>query len=79
MRVFLGIAVGVMLAMHNGISPRVQKRRALANKREHVKRTFEKLMGSKHFVRSIPVQKKRLEKERQEPMRQKEDENVHQV
>ena len=72
MRVFLGIAKGVMLAVHDGIRTRIQERRSLENKRQQVKNTLVKLVGSKHFMRYVPVEEECLEEQGEEPVRQKE-------
>jgi len=73
MRVFLGIAKRMVLAVHNGIRARIQERRSLENKRKQVKNTLVKLIGSKHFMGYVPVEEKCLEEQGEEPVRQKEN------
>jgi hypothetical protein len=66
-----------MQAVHNAISPRAQKGRALKNIRQDVKELFPGLIHGKHGVGCIPVEKKGLSKKTQIPMGKKENENGH--
>ena len=70
MRVFLGIAVGMVHTVHNGICPRIEKRRSLENEGTEVKCFLPKGVHLKHFVRCVPVLKEGLEKQRQKPVTQ---------
>lgn len=54
--------------MHNGVSSGIQKRRALCNKSEKIKKTFPEFTHRKHFVGSISMQKEGLTEQRQEPV-----------
>ena len=63
MRIFFGVAVSMMLTVHYSISSRVQIRRALADKCKQMEYTLVDFMGTEHFVRCIPVQKKCLKKQ----------------
>ena len=71
MRILLGIAKRMVLAVHNSIRARVEVRRTLANKCQYVETTLVKLVGGKHLMRGIPVQEKCLKKQGQEPVADK--------
>ena len=77
MRIFLRIAVGVVHPVHNGVSAGVEKRRSLSNKREQVKKAVPKTVHGEHLVRCIAVQEEYLTKERQKPMTQEKNQNIH--
>jgi hypothetical protein len=62
MGVFLGITKGMMIPMHGRVSKRVKKRRALKNVSQDIKKLFPRLTHTENFMRSVPVQKKGLEK-----------------
>ncbi len=64
MRIFIGVAVGMMPAVKHGIRPRIQERRTLEDECHHIKRIFPERVHPKHPVRSVPVQKKRLREKR---------------
>ena len=72
MRVLFCIAESMMLPVHNSISPWVQIRGTLANKGQQVENTFVKFIGTEHFMRCVPVQKKCLEKQGKKPVADKE-------
>lgn len=74
MWVLLRIAVGVMHAVQNGVSPRVQKRRTLENVCQYIKNLLPAFTEGKHFMRGIPVKKKSLEEQGKEPVCEEEDE-----
>jgi len=61
-----------MHAVQYTISAWYQERRALYKPGGKVKYLFPILRGCIHFVRCIPVQEKRMEKKRKEPMSKKE-------
>jgi len=67
-----------MHAVHNAIRFRTQIRGSLKNAGENKEYFFHPLRHGKHSVRRIAMEKKRLSKKRQIPMRYKEDEyNKH--
>jgi len=60
MGILLGIAIGMMHPVKDGIGPGIQKGGALRNKGEAVKESLPKLVHFEHLMRSIAVQEKRL-------------------
>jgi len=74
MWIFFGVAVGVVHAVHNGISPRIQKRRTLRNKGYQVEIAFPEFRHCKHFVGCIAVQKECLAEQGNEPVQKNESE-----
>lgn len=63
MGIFLCIAVSMMHAMHNGICPGIQEGGALCNCSACIKKPFPEFIHGKHFMRCVPVKKKRLAKQ----------------
>lgn len=63
MRVFFGIAVGVMHTVHNGIRSWIEKRGTLSNKREQVKETIPESVHGEHLMGCITMQEKCLTEE----------------
>lgn len=77
MWIFFRVAVSVVHAVHDGIRTGVKKGRSLGKNGKPIEKTLPELIHGEHFMRSIPVQKKRLAKERQEPMSEEKNENSH--
>ncbi len=75
MRIFLRVAIGMVHSMHHCIGPRDQVRRTLRQPGHKVKCTLPPFTGSKHLVRSIAVQEKRMEKKGHKPMDKKKPKN----
>jgi len=67
----------VVHAVQNGIRPRRQERRTLADIGEKEKELFPERVHGKHFMRRVPVQVKRLRKQRYVPVNYEEDNNDH--
>lgn len=76
-RIFFGVAVGMVLAVHQGISPRIKKRGAFEKVGHQVKSPLPKLIGGEHAVRGVAVLKEGLKEQRQEPMRQEKNKYDH--
>jgi hypothetical protein len=64
-------------AMEYSIGTRVEKGGTLGYERKKIKKSFPGLTHRKHFVGCITVKEKRLAKKRQEPVREKKNENIH--
>ena len=76
-RIFFGIAVGMVLAVHQGIGAWVKKRGAFEKVCHEIKNAFPKLVGGEHAVRGITMLKEGLKKQRQEPMGNKKNKYDH--
>ncbi len=63
-RVLLGIAVGMVHPVHDSIGARVQERRALCDKGEHIKEPFPEFAHRKHFMGAVTMQEERLAEKR---------------
>lgn len=77
MRIFFGIAIGMVHAVQNRIGTWIQKTGALENKSHGIKNLFPKIVEGKHFMGCIPMEEKRLEKEGEEPVANQENKNNH--
>jgi hypothetical protein len=75
MRIFFGIAVSMMHAVHNRIRPWYQVRRSLRKPRHKIKSSFPVFGCGKHFMRSKTMEKKGMKKQREKPMAEKENKN----
>ena len=71
MRILLGVAVCMMHAMHNRISPRIQKGSPLEKPRTEIEKLLPERIRIEHLMRSIPVKEKCLEKQGYKPVYQK--------
>ncbi len=60
MRIFIGIAVRVVHAVHDGVGAGIEKRSPLEQERKKIKRPFPEPAHRKHPVRCITVQEKGL-------------------
>lgn len=63
MRIFFGVAVSVVHAVHDGVSTRIEKRGTLSYKGKEVKETIPEPVHGEHFMRRIPMQEKCLTEE----------------
>ena len=72
MGILFRVAVGVMHPVQDGISPGVQKGRALGQKGQAIKEPFPEFIHLKHLMRGIAVQEERLREQGKEPMREEE-------
>lgn len=77
MRVFFGIAVGVVHAVEDGIGSGVQVRRALCDPGKYVKEFFPGFAHRKHFMRAIAVQEKCLSEQGKVPVSDEKQNNDH--
>ena len=68
MRIFFGVAVHMVHAVHHSIGPWNQKGRSLNKPGTYIKNTLPVLADMVHFMGSIPVQKKGMKKQGQKPM-----------
>ncbi len=68
-RVSFRVAEGVVHSVKHRISTRTQVRRTLRQIRQCVKKTLPEFAHREHLVGRIAVQKERLAKQRQIPMR----------
>lgn len=75
MRILLGIAVSMVLTVHDRVSARVQKRGALEDIGHQVKHPLPKLIRRKHAVRRVAVLEKRLEEQGKKPVGNKKDQD----
>src|SRR5450432_1971737 len=55
MGILFRVAIGMMHAVEDRVSPRVQERRTLTEKSEPVKELFPEFIHFKHLMRCIPV------------------------
>jgi hypothetical protein len=77
MRVFFRIGKGVVHTVHQCICAGAEVRRTLHDERENEPETFPSFTHGKRAMGSITMLKKCLGKERQIPMRYKENEYSH--
>lgn len=63
MRILFRIAVGMMHPVHYGIGPGHQKRRPLHQPGAYIKKTLPVFAGTVHFMRTEPMQEKRVKKQ----------------
>jgi hypothetical protein len=77
-RIKFRIGKGVVHAVHNGIGPRAQVRRALRDIGKYKKEPLPRLAHGKGFMRGVPVLKKRLGKQGKVPVGYKSDEDNNQ-
>ena len=64
-----------MHAVHNRICPWYQVRRPLRKPGHEIKSPFPVFGGGKHLMRSETMEKKRMKKQREKPMAEKENKN----
>lgn len=77
MRIALGIAEGMVHTVHNRIGAGHQVARSLAEPGKKVEQLFTLFTRGVHLMRCIPMKEKRMEKQGQEPMREKENQNCN--
>jgi hypothetical protein len=75
MWILLGIGIHMVHTVHDPISPRNQKGRTLHQPSGHIKYLLPVFTGGIHFVRRKAMQEKTMEKQRQKPMRKKENQD----
>lgn len=68
MRILLGITEGMVHTVHYAIGTWHKKRGALYQPGSYIKSSLPILTRCVHFMRTEPMQKERMKKQRQEPM-----------
>jgi hypothetical protein len=55
MRVLFGVAICVVHAVQNSVSPRIEVRRALSNPGKNIKEALPEFIHGEHFMRRITM------------------------
>lgn len=69
MRILLRITVRMMHSMHDCVGAGIQVRRALGHPGEKMEKALPPFFHRKHFMSAVAVMEKRLEKQRNVPVK----------